>query len=654
MKKFLILAFVLFFIFPAVSFAQPEIGKVVGYWQTWRGTPPTASLDKLTHIILFHIFPGADNRSLDLEHMRMSGDVLRNFVNLAHSKDVKVIIALGGEASWELKSRFTPATNSTNRPHFVQAIKRYVEEYNLDGVDLDWETSVDWQQFLDLSLDMKAAMPDKRISVTIGADSPTCHIGNHFTTNPVILANFQRDVWKIDAVQIMTYDMGGLGFHPILGPMWPTPAAASGSITTINNWATFGQGQQGFDKAKILIGAQIYQDNESSTREKVRYARQNEFGGIIIWDATSENVNTFLHWAWDENFKHGGHRPGGNQTQTFTVTFNSNGGSTVNNITGVESGTTINKPADPTRNNHTFDGWFDGNTLFVFTTPITQNITLTARWTRTEGCEVKGESADLAKGYWDWVRDMDNENLGSSVTHNVAEGNITFSLNQGPPEGTRYTWAQIASYPGGDWTTVSSITITYTSNEPINIVLQDNIGLTNDGRGYFVTLQADTNRTQTIQMTEFRHIANWSTPDNLVALTLNQLGIFSGVAIVPTNTNVMTTGAITSLVINGLAYEIEIDCPISIMPNRSTPRTITGINAVIMNGNLNLSLPANVRTADITLFDVRGRLVFERNVAINGNFASVALPNSIAANQMLVLQIRTNSGINLTKRILVK
>ncbi len=69
---------------------------------------------------------------------------------------------------------------------------------------------------------------------------------------------------------------------------------------------------------------------------------------------------------------------------TYTVTFNSNGGSAVEAKT-VEEGDTVAKPADPTNTDatKTFGGWYTDaacTQAFDFSTPITGNITLYAKW----------------------------------------------------------------------------------------------------------------------------------------------------------------------------------------------------------------------------------------------------------------------------------
>ena len=69
---------------------------------------------------------------------------------------------------------------------------------------------------------------------------------------------------------------------------------------------------------------------------------------------------------------------------TYTVTFNSNGGSAVAKQT-IQNGNWATKPANPTRSGYTFAGWYADSALtfaFNFSTAITKNITLYAKWTK--------------------------------------------------------------------------------------------------------------------------------------------------------------------------------------------------------------------------------------------------------------------------------
>lgn len=63
----------------------------------------------------------------------------------------------------------------------------------------------------------------------------------------------------------------------------------------------------------------------------------------------------------------------------YTVKFDSNGGTEVKPQT-VEFNKTVNKPEDPTKEGHTFEGWYKGDKEFDFKTSITEDITLTAKW----------------------------------------------------------------------------------------------------------------------------------------------------------------------------------------------------------------------------------------------------------------------------------
>ena len=72
-------------------------------------------------------------------------------------------------------------------------------------------------------------------------------------------------------------------------------------------------------------------------------------------------------------------------TEEYTVTFNSYGGTPVPPAQEVEYGLTATKPDDPTLKGYTFAFWYLGDdeqnaTAYDFNTPVTENITLTAKW----------------------------------------------------------------------------------------------------------------------------------------------------------------------------------------------------------------------------------------------------------------------------------
>ncbi len=70
--------------------------------------------------------------------------------------------------------------------------------------------------------------------------------------------------------------------------------------------------------------------------------------------------------------------------ETKSVTFNANGHGTAPANQTVEDGKTATKPTDPTATGYTFGGWYTDSactTEYNFTTPVTADITLYAKWT---------------------------------------------------------------------------------------------------------------------------------------------------------------------------------------------------------------------------------------------------------------------------------
>ncbi|MBQ7074073.1 InlB B-repeat-containing protein [bacterium] len=74
-----------------------------------------------------------------------------------------------------------------------------------------------------------------------------------------------------------------------------------------------------------------------------------------------------------------------NQNQTFTLSFDSNGGSPIDAVSNIESGTLLENlrpEIDPVYANHMFLGRFDENNERVLFSEriITGDLTLTAKW----------------------------------------------------------------------------------------------------------------------------------------------------------------------------------------------------------------------------------------------------------------------------------
>ena len=67
------------------------------------------------------------------------------------------------------------------------------------------------------------------------------------------------------------------------------------------------------------------------------------------------------------------------EVKKYTVTFDSDGGSSVSSKT-VNEGSKVSKPANPTKSGYTFISWQLNGKDYNFNSPVTSNITLVAKW----------------------------------------------------------------------------------------------------------------------------------------------------------------------------------------------------------------------------------------------------------------------------------
>jgi len=127
----------------------------------------------------------------------------------------------------------------------------------------------------------------------------------------------------------------------------------------------------------------------------------------------------------------------------YTVTFNSNGGSSVASQT-VTEGNKVSKPSNPTRSGYTFVGWTLNGSDYNFNSAVKGNITLVAKWnenekikytvifnsnggsavvsqTVTEGSKVSNPSAPTREGYnfGGWLLNGNIYDFNSSVNSNI-------------------------------------------------------------------------------------------------------------------------------------------------------------------------------------------------------------------------------------------
>ena len=139
----------------------------------------------------------------------------------------------------------------------------------------------------------------------------------------------------------------------------------------------------------------------------------------------------------------------------YTVTFQSEGGSEV--ASQIRANTPADQPADPTKEGYTFIGWYKGESEWNFETPVTADLTLTAKWqinrytitfdtaggsevpsiTQDYGTAITPPAAPTRTGYTfaGWDREspttMPAENITLTARWTVNQYTITFKPENG-------------------------------------------------------------------------------------------------------------------------------------------------------------------------------------------------------------------------------
>lgn len=223
-------------------------GYYVGY-QSDKHPPNEIDWTTLSHLVLGAARVVPDG-SLDLTFFRgnsAAGSALaRDITKRAHVAGKYVLLMLGGAGNGsEIRSAV-----ENHRREFVANVVQAVRELEFDGVDLDWEGSVDMGQYIELAKSLRAALPGTILT------APGYTVNSNFQTVDPSVA---RLVEQLDQYNLMSYypatamtGSGWLSWHncPLSGMKVPTPITIEDSLE--RHVAT------GIPKAKLGMGVAFY------------------------------------------------------------------------------------------------------------------------------------------------------------------------------------------------------------------------------------------------------------------------------------------------------------------------------------------------------------------------------------------------------------
>lgn len=170
-----------------------------GYYPKYRIAAPTPAnipWDKLTHLAYFNLAPTATGGLVDTAGISLATD-LPTIVGLAHPRGVKVTVVIGGAAAAS-DATWRDAVSATYRATFVANIVSYINTYDLDGVDIDWEpfdTEADGVDFTAFLAALRAALPSPKLITVFTATTASFK---------KTLANSYQSY--VDRITLSTYD----------------------------------------------------------------------------------------------------------------------------------------------------------------------------------------------------------------------------------------------------------------------------------------------------------------------------------------------------------------------------------------------------------------------------------------------------------------
>jgi len=215
--------------------------KVIGYYSGDLFNEPVEKLqtDKMTHVIYAFLIPQENGTLVDLE----KPEQLKQLVTQAHNDGTKVFIALGGWSylGQPLAPVFESVAASQEKSNLlIDNICALAEEYDLDGVELDWEfpnpnSIADYER---LVVDLKIALDSQGKELTAALN------GAWSATEAPEASKLITDAClnSFNFINVMAYDMNNEDHSPI----WFAE-------TSINYWLN-----RGIPADKIVAGMPLY------------------------------------------------------------------------------------------------------------------------------------------------------------------------------------------------------------------------------------------------------------------------------------------------------------------------------------------------------------------------------------------------------------
>ncbi|MCC6493189.1 MAG: glycoside hydrolase family 18 protein [Pirellulales bacterium] len=216
-------------------------------------SPPTVRWKMYTHVC--HAFVTADEQGRLKSNRHVPS---RELTTSAHAAGARALLSLGGWGWDQQFARMTASPPAEGR--YVEAVMRLVDQFDYDGVDLDWEypdTPEEVAGFQRLARTFRTQLDDlgrrkgRPMRLTMAASA-----------SPQTLRWLERDflLETMDWIHVMTYDYAG-SFSAFAGhhaPLYASSQAPEGSRQSVESTMTHLATERRIPADRLVVGIPLY------------------------------------------------------------------------------------------------------------------------------------------------------------------------------------------------------------------------------------------------------------------------------------------------------------------------------------------------------------------------------------------------------------
>lgn len=253
--KFIFIAFICSVLsvnlFAKAAVIDPVVIGYIPAFKPMAATIDATDLSLVTHINISFLNPDASGALIKNEAMlcmpnatggNTTASDLRYVVTKAHQANVKVLVSIAGGVIPSCSGDWNSLLHTANRQAFVDGLIKFVDEFNLDGLDVDLEGDV-------------LTKIDKAGDYTpfIQALSSQLKTRNKLLT----CATASYEGGMIPVASIPFFDFVNIMSYDTIGPSWGKPGVEHSTyaqaVSDVNLWKSRGLSQE-----KLVLGVPFY------------------------------------------------------------------------------------------------------------------------------------------------------------------------------------------------------------------------------------------------------------------------------------------------------------------------------------------------------------------------------------------------------------